>query len=75
MSLCASCQAPIFWVRTPKGKSMPLDFTPDPDGNVVIRDRLAHVLKAGELLVQGERRFTSHFATCANAAQHRKPKQ
>lgn len=73
---CRSCEAPVFWIKTAAtGKAMPLDATPNPDGNVVIRGGLAHVLKHGDLLVQGERRFTSHFATCANAAQHRKAKK
>jgi hypothetical protein len=50
---------------------MPLDPEPSEEGNVVILGELARVLAAGET---GEPRFLSHFATCPNAAQHRKPK-
>ncbi len=70
---CNSCQARVMWIKTAAtGKPMPLDAEPNPNGSIVIRDGLAHVLKTGALLVPGERRFTSHFATCPNAAGHRK---
>jgi hypothetical protein len=56
---------------------MPLDAIPVPDGNIAARrdakgDLLARVLKAGDELAEGERRGTSHFQTCVNAAQHRR---
>ncbi len=73
---CSSCGAPILWIKTPKDKSMPLDATPDPKGNVVIRDGLAVVLTLDEIakLLDGKRRFMPHWATCEHAAQHRKAK-
>ncbi len=73
---CGSCQAPILWIKTPKGKSMPLDATPRPDGNVVIRDGLAVVLTAIEKAqpLDGQRRFLAHWISCPNAASHRKAK-
>ncbi len=52
---CSSCGAPIIWIKTPKNKSMPLDATPNPDGNVVIREGLAVVLTA--LAPSGSTRF------------------
>ncbi len=74
---CSSCKAPIIWIKTPKGKSMPLDATPNPAGNVVIRDGLAVVLTLDELANDpsvGQRRFLPHWASCPSAAQHRKAK-
>lgn len=57
---------------------MPVDAEPVPDGDLVL------TLKGdkSELLVEkfyepkhepDRRRFTSHFSTCVNADQHRKP--
>lgn len=73
---CSSCGAEIIWIKTPKGKSMPLDATPDPKGNVVIKDGLAVVLRLEQLgdPSLGKRRFMPHWATCEHAAQHRKAK-
>lgn len=73
---CSSCGASIIWLKTPKNKSMPLDATPDPKGNVVIRDGLAVVLTAVEKAkpLDGKRRFLAHWASCPSAQQHRKAK-
>jgi hypothetical protein len=78
MPACASCSASIIWIRTPKGKAMPLDATPNPNGNVVIRDGLAVVLTLDELANDpsvGQRRFMPHWATCEHAAKHRAGKK
>jgi hypothetical protein len=66
----------------PSGKAMPLDAEPNPDGNVFRHSdgQKAAVLTADEIkAVIGEvgsdvnaNRYTSHFATCPNAAKHRK---
>jgi hypothetical protein len=74
MPACSSCGASIMWIRTPKGKAMPLDATPNPDGNVVIRNGMAVVLKLPEMETEKGRRFMPHWATCEYAAQHRKAK-
>jgi hypothetical protein len=64
---------------TGRMKSMPVDFQPDPlKGNVVLFHREAEgivcrVLKQGEEPPPGARLRTSHFATCPNANQHRRP--
>lgn len=72
---CRSCGAPILWVVTTLGKRMPLDAEPHPDGNVSLVPAGAMVLPA-ELVEQGKKigskRYRSHFATCPNAAQHRR---
>ncbi|MEX5711893.1 DNA adenine methylase [Parafrankia sp. FMc6] len=66
---------PIRWAVTTTGKRMPIDADPAPDGNITVhRDggqAVATVHANGEPL-EGPR-WTSHFATCAQAAQHRKP--
>jgi hypothetical protein len=74
MPACASCSASILWIRTPKGKAMPLDATPNPNGNVVIRDGLAVVLNLAELETTTERKWLAHWASCPNAIGHRKAK-
>lgn len=69
---CRSCGAPVRWVRTEAGRRMPINPDPDPAGNLV--------LDVTGLAVQVDPtatgpKYTSHFATCPEAARHRKPKQ
>lgn len=67
---CSSCQAPILWARTERGARMPLDRDMVFGGNVDL-DALAEVAR----VVQPDpnmRRYTSHFATCPNATEHRR---
>lgn len=53
---CSSCRARIIWLKTSKGKNMPVDAdTVEPEDNEFDPSR-----------------HTSHFATCPNANQHRK---
>lgn len=59
MPKCTSCQAEIEWVKMASGKSMPCD------------PKLITVITEGGLTIQGR---VSHFSTCPNANQHRKPK-
>lgn len=72
MSRCKTCEADITWASTRSGKSMPLDAEPTERGNMA--------LVAGKTWVatDEDRRlhrplYTSHFATCPNAAAHRRP--
>ncbi len=74
---CSSCGAEILWAESKNGFAMPIDPTPVEDGNVVLHapddpreSPLARVLKKGEHAPMP--RFTSHFATCPDAAEHRK---
>ncbi len=89
---CASCRAPIFWAAilddsgqrirneaSGRFKSMPIDWEPRPDGNVIVYWRegegfVCRTLRRDETPRAGEKLRTSHFATCPNAKQHRKPK-
>jgi len=62
---CESCKAPILWAVTESGKRMPLDAKPEKrilleeDG---CQPPVAHVIDV----------YVSHFATCPQAAQHRR---
>ena len=72
---CSSCGATIFFVKNAKtGNFMCLNSEPDPKGNVVLQDGLAHVVGKGGLFEEGAVRFLSHHATCPNVAQHRRKK-
>lgn len=76
MATCRSCGEEIFFVTLPSGKLIPLDPAPDPiEGNVgvigsrgdVLTDRQATAARAMDI-----RLYRSHFATCPNAAEHRR---
>lgn len=70
---CRSCSAAIAWATTPTGKSMPVDVEPVDGGNVVITDGpqgLYAVVVGSHEIKQPA--YVSHFATCPNAAAHRK---
>lgn len=72
---CGSCGAPVTWAKTAAGKVIPLDPEPVANGNVLLRDGVAIVFGAKSgAPPAGERRYKSHFATCAQAAQHRRPR-
>ncbi len=59
---CRSCQAPIVWVTSATTRrAMPLDAKPE-KRVVVDEHHVGRVVDA----------YTSHFATCEFAAQHRK---
>lgn len=60
---CRSCRAPVRWVVTSKGKKMPIDDEPAPNGNIEIQKGVAVYVRAEENVA----RFWSHFATCADA--------
>lgn len=55
---CSSCGADIVWFRTAAGKRMPVD-----EASTLPTDA-EHQLDL--------KRHKSHFATCANADQHRR---
>lgn len=63
---CRSCGAAIVWAVTAAGKRMPLDAKPE--------RRLVREGRQEPPLVVVTDTYTSHFATCPNADQHRKPK-
>lgn len=54
---CKTCQAPIVWMPTKQGKSMPVD---------------AHTVGDGDQVFDVTRGHISHFATCPQADDHRR---
>jgi hypothetical protein len=83
---CRSCGADIIWAVTEKGKAMPVDPTPLPDGNIVLsmrtnqapvaaiqtKESIEYLLAQAKYTGQEHLLFKSHFATCPNATKHRK---
>lgn len=59
---CRSCGAPIVWTKTTNGKRMPLDAKPELRMVLDVTTGVANVVDA----------YTSHFATCPDAADHRR---
>jgi hypothetical protein len=75
-AFCRSCGEEVVWTKTAKGKNMPVDAQPVEDGNLILSRgedgtlRSVYV-RAGATDQAGEPRYTSHFATCVHANQHR----
>lgn len=71
-SFCRSCKAPVNWYKTTAGKNMPIDPDPHPDGNV----RIDVVSNVAQVVPKGSHHvlYRSHFATCPDAGQHRRPR-
>jgi hypothetical protein len=70
---CRSCDAPIFWGRTALGKPVPLDAEP-----VASAGRGQYAVswpddgRGVPLAIHDAAIHLTHFATCPNAAEHRK---
>jgi hypothetical protein len=68
-STCRGCGASIIWVRTPSGKTMPLDdrsvtlWVVDPDG-----------AQSGSPTARPIQARASHFAACPQADAFRRPR-
>lgn len=79
---CRSCNAPVRWAITERGRRMPLDVEPSDEGNILLQDRegrepLAVVLTKGQIAafdgsLQRHRLHRSHFATCPHGKHWRK---
>lgn len=64
---CRRCGAKIVWATTAKGKTMPVDFEANPDGNVILITEFSGPPVANVVsypMEPGEVRHHSHFATC-----------
>jgi len=70
---CRSCGAEIVWVETENKKRMPIDAEPTDAGKFVLEDEGTDTPRALYRPGANGERFTSHFATCPNAAEHRRP--
>lgn len=76
---CRSCPTDIAWAVTTAGKRIPLDVEPLEAGNIEVRPDghggyIARVLRAGDHASVGADLFRTHFETCPNADQHRRPR-
>jgi len=77
---CRSCGARIFWGFTKRGKAIPLDELPSPDGNLALEEHkdglrstvLVRCVKKDDLFDRSALRYVSHFATCPDAPVWRK---
>lgn len=78
-AFCSACGAPIRWAVTARGKNQPLDYDPNPEGNIRLRadyrqtrygvSQACEVVPFLEQLELGREpveRYIAHFATCAN---------
>ena len=73
ISRCTSCGASILWAETVNGKAMPLDEMPDPDGKFALDEAdEPPIATYKHTNPGGAERFTSHFATCPDAAKFRR---
>ncbi len=75
---CRSCPAQIIWAVTAKGKYMPVDAEPNPDGNVELLPP-APGMRAPQAIVHGQPQMMTegaihmpHHATCPKADEWRK---
>jgi hypothetical protein len=68
---CKSCSAEVLWCRTESGKSMPVDAAPTERGNLIVDGAACRV---ATLFDPPSERYTSHFASCPQSAEHRKAK-
>lgn len=71
MARCKACEAEVIWAETTTGKRMPIDAAPTPKGNMVYVNGVARAASADDRRLQRPL-YTSHFATCPDAASFRK---
>jgi len=69
MAICKSCGAEIIWVKTVNGKSMPVNIK-----KTVIMCESFDMPAPKEKIWLPISGHESHFSSCPNAAEHRKPK-
>jgi len=69
---CRSCNALVLWAKTKTGKWSPFDASPVRDG---VRFVITNDDEPKAIHTKTGAGHTSHFASCPNAAQHRKSEQ
>lgn len=74
---CKGCGQPIRWARTTKGRRIPLDPEPTPNGNLAFDQTEEEGASFVRVVPVGARPrlYTSHFATCPAAASFRRSKK
>jgi len=81
ISYCRACNAPIIFIKTKSGKSMPCDaesvtFLPNGNELFVLPDGTTERGKAMNAESPAAKiGYTSHFATCTNPDFFRKPRK
>ena len=75
---CKTCGAPIIWTMTDNLKPMPVNRDPVVGGTVDLfrvdgPDVRAHIVKPAHLAFGRKGLRRSHFETCRQAGDHRKP--
>lgn len=68
---CGSCDAPIIWASTVKGRPMPVDAEPDPDGNILLEPMLTPAQVAKMLRVNPK--TVTRWAAAGKLASIRTP--
>ena len=80
---CQSCKAEIVWAETERGRRMPVDVARSEKGNLLLYGEIivgdetitppyrVRVATADERGYLKGNLWTSHFATCPDAAEHR----
>ena len=70
-SRCKSCHRAILWAVTEKGRRVPLDPEPTPEGRFMLEGETA--INIGQAhLADGIPRYDSHFASCPHAGAWRR---
>ena len=79
---CRACGAPMIFIKTERGKSMPCDAesqwyleTPDGEPFVMIDGTYHRGVVIAEKDPKARAGYVSHFATCPMADQFRKPRK
>ena len=67
MPKCRTCPALIVWAKTEKGKNIPLDAEPEKRFVIIRNDGDAPVVKLVET-------YQTHFVSCPNSNEHRRPR-
>lgn len=61
---CRSCDAAVVWMKTNRGRNMPVDVDGIDEADLTYED--------GKPLFDPEAGHVSHFATCPHAEKHRR---
>lgn len=74
LDACRSCGAKIVWGVTEAEKAIPLDHPPERRLVLVGTRGYSSSKHPGAPDVRSMLSFVAHFATCPNAAEHRRPR-
>lgn len=78
-SKCRACGEPLVWAVSQKGRMMPVEKEPHPEGTVQLTERngswYAKILKADEARTFQGPLYRSHFSSCPKADQFRRRRQ